>query len=62
MIRKTSFLNQESQCRTLKIFKVLNDREERPNNVGKKAVIIPQIFRETLRALVPSLGITKAEN
>ena len=60
MIRKTSLLNQESLWRTLKIFKVLNKREERWNNVGKTAVIIPQIFRETLGALVRLLGITKA--
>ena len=50
MISKTSFLNQESPCRTLKIFKVLNKREEQRNNVGKTAVMIPQIFRETLAA------------
>ena len=29
MIRKTSFLNQESPRRTLKIFKLLSKREER---------------------------------
>ena len=28
MIRKTSFFNQESPCYTLKIFKLLNKREE----------------------------------
>ena len=59
-IRKTSFLNQESLCCTLKIYKLLHKREERWNNVGKTAVIIPQIFRETLGALVRLLGITKA--
>ena len=35
MIRKTSFLNHESPCHLLKIFKLLNKREERWNNVGK---------------------------
>ena len=60
MIRKTSFLSQESPCHTLKMFKVLNKREEQWNNVVKTAVIIPQIFRETLGALVRLLGITKA--
>ena len=58
-IRKTSFLNQESPCGTLNIFKVLNKREERWNNVGKTAAIIPQISCETLGALVRLLGITK---
>ena len=48
MISKALFLKQESPCCTLKIFKVLNKREEQRNNVGKTAVIIPQIFRETL--------------
>ena len=43
-----------------KNFKVLNKREERSNNVGKPAVVIPQIFREKLGALVRLLGITKA--
>ena len=56
MIRKTSFLNQESPCRPLKTFKVLNEREERRNNVGKTAVVIPQSFRETLGALVRLLS------
>ena len=28
MIHKTSVLNQESLCRTMKIFKLLNKREE----------------------------------
>ena len=35
-------------------------REERWNNVGKTAVIFPQISRETLGALVHLLGITRA--
>ena len=48
MISKTLFLNQESPCCTLKVFKVLNKTKERRNNVGKTAVMIPQIFRETL--------------
>ena len=39
---------------------ILNKREERWNNAGKTAVIIPQIFRETKGALVGLLGITKA--
>ena len=60
MIHKTSFMNQESPCGTLKIFKILSKREEQWNNVGKTAVTIPQIFRGTSGALVHLLGITKA--
>ena len=60
MTRRTSFLNQEFLCHTLKICKVLNEREEQQNNVGKTAVIIRQIFHETLGALVCLLGIKKA--
>ena len=60
MIRKTSFLNQESPRRTLKIFKLLSKREERWNDVGKTAVIISQTFCETFGALVRLLGITNA--
>ena len=60
MIRKTSFLNQEFLCRTVKIFKALNKREERWSNVGKTAVIILQIFRERSGALVHLLGTTNA--
>ena len=59
MIRKMSFLNHETPCHPLKIFKLLNEREKRCNNVGKTAAIFPQIFRETLGALVRLLGITK---
>ena len=58
MIRKTSSLNHESLCHPLKIIKLMNKREERWNNVGKTAVIFPQIFREALGGLV-RLGITK---
>ena len=47
MIRKTSLLNHESPCLPLKIFKLLNKREERPNNVGKTVVIFPHISGET---------------
>lgn len=58
IIRKTSSLNHESPCHPLKIIKLMNKREERWNNVGKTAVIFPQIFREALGGLV-RLGITK---
>ena len=44
----------------MKVFKLLNKTEERWNNVGKTAVIFPQIYRETLGALVHLLGITRA--
>ena len=36
MIRKASFLNQESPRSTLKIFKLLDKREEQCNNLGKQ--------------------------
>ena len=62
MIRKTSLLRHESPCFPLKIFKLLNKREERPNNVGKTVVIFPHISGETSGALVRLAGITKAEN
>ena len=58
MIRKTSSLNHESPCHPLKIIKLMNKREERWNNVGKTAVIFPQIFHEALGGLV-RLVITK---
>ena len=57
MIRTTSLLRHESPCLPLKIFKLLNKREERSNNVGKTAVIFPYIFRETLGAIVRLVGI-----
>ena len=60
MIRKTSLLRHESPCLPLKIFKLLNKREERSNNVGKTVVTFPHIFRETLSALVRLVEITKA--
>ena len=60
MIRKTSFFSHKSPCLPLKIFKLLNRREERSNNVGKTVAIFPHIFRETLGALVLFLGIPKA--
>ena len=60
MIHKTSFSSHEFSCLPLKILKQLNKREERRNNVGKAAVIFPQIFCEMLSALVRLLGITKA--
>ena len=55
-------MRHESPCLPLKVFKLLNKREERSNNVGKAVVIFPHIFRETLGALVHLVGITKAEN
>ena len=60
MIRKTSFFSHKFPCLPLKIFKLLNKREERSNNVGKTVAIFPHIFRETLGALVLFLGIPKA--
>ena len=62
MLGKTSFFSYKSPCLPLKVFKLLNKREERSNNVGKAVVIFPHIFRETLGALVHLVGITKAEN
>ena len=52
MIGKTSFFSHKSPCLPLKIFKLMNKREEQSNNVGKTVVIFPHIFRETLGALV----------
>ena len=59
MIRKTSFLKHESPSYPLEIFKLLNKREERWNNVGETAVIFPQIFQKMLGAPVNLLGIKK---
>ena len=60
MIGKTSLLMHESPCLPLKIFKLLNKREERSNNVGKTVVIFPHISGETLGTLVRLVGTTKA--
>ena len=60
MIRTTSLLRHESPCLPLKIFKLLNKREERSNNVGKTAVIFFNISGEILGVLVPLIGMTKA--
>ena len=60
MIRTTSLLRHESPCLPLKIFKLLNKREERSNNVGKTAVIFFNISGEILGVLVPLVGTTKA--
>ena len=60
MIHKTLFLRHEPRCPPLKIFKLLNKREERSNNVGETVVIFTHIYRETLGALVRLVGITKA--
>ena len=60
MIGKTSFFSQKSPYLLLKIFKLLNKREQRSNNVRKTVVIFSDIFRETLGALVHLVGITKA--
>ena len=60
MIRKASLLRHKLPCCPLKIFRLLNEREEWPNNVGKTEVIFPHIFCETLGALVHLIGITKA--
>ena len=60
MIHKNFFMRHESPCLHLKIFKVLNKREEPSNNVGKTVVVFPDIFYEMLSALVRLVGITKA--
>ena len=60
MICKTSLLRQESPCLPLNIFKLLNKREERSNNVGKIVLIFPHTSSETLGAFMRLLGITKA--
>ena len=60
MIHKTSFLNHKFPCHLLKILKLLNKIEKQRNNVGKTAVVFPQIFGQPLGALACSLGITKA--
>ena len=60
MIRETSLLRHESPSLPLNIFKLLNEREERSNNVGKTVVIFPHISSETLGAFVRLLGVTKA--
>ena len=49
MIRKTSFFSYKSPCLPLNIFKLLNKREERSNNVGKTASILPQFFSWNVR-------------
>ena len=55
-----SLLRHESPCLPLKIFKLLNKREERTNNAGKTVVIFPHIFHEMLGVLVRLVGTTKA--
>ena len=60
MIYETLFLSHGSPCLPLKIFKLLNQREERSNNVRKTVVTFPNIFREMLGALVRLVGIKKA--
>ena len=44
IIYKTSFFSHKSPCLPLKMFKLLNKRKERSNNVR----IFPDNFRETL--------------
>ena len=60
LIGKKSFFSHKSPCLPLKIFQLLNKREEQSNNVGKTVVIFPHIFCETLGALMHLLEITKA--
>ena len=62
MIRNTSFFSHKSQFLPLQIFKLLNKREKRSNDVGKTVVIFPHFFRETIGTLVRLVGITKAHN
>ena len=49
IIRKTSFLNHESPCLTLKIFKLLNEREERSNNIEKNISNFSSYFSSNVR-------------
>ena len=60
MIRETSLLRHKSPSLPLNIFKLLNEREERSNNVGKTVAIFPHISSETLGAFVRLQGVTKA--
>ena len=60
MIGKAPFFSHKAPCITLKVFKLLNEREEQSNNVRKTVVNFPHIFRETLGAPVHLVGITKA--
>ena len=60
MIHEKSLLKHESPCLPLKIFNLLNKREQRSNNVGETVVIFPRVFCETLGALVLLVGIAKA--
>ena len=60
MICKMSVFTHKSPCLPLKIFKLLNKREERSNNVGKTVVIFPHTSGETLGAFVRLVGRTKA--
>ena len=60
MIHKTSLLRHEPPCLPLKIFKLLNKREEQSNNVGKTVAIFPHTSGKTLGAILCLLGITKA--
>ena len=59
VIRETSFLSHESPCLSLNIFKLLNKREVRSDNLGKTVVVFRHIFRETLGLLVRLVGTTK---
>ena len=60
MIRKISFPRHESPRLPQKIFKLLNKREERLNNLGKTVVIFSHISGKNLGALLGLVGITKA--
>ena len=42
------------------IFQAIERKRRASNNVGKTVAIFPQIFRETLGALAPLVGTTKA--
>ena len=49
MIGKTSFLNHESLCHPVKIFKLLNKRKEQSNKARKTAVIFRKVFLKNAR-------------
>ena len=53
-------MRHEPPCLPLKIFKLLNKREEQSNNVGKTVAIFPHTSGKTLGAILCLLGIKKA--
>ena len=61
MIRKTHFSATNPHVfLSLKIFKLLNKREERPKNVGKIGVVFSHIFCENVRCTCAFGGNNKS--